>query len=43
MAIEIGQLVKERNVESATVNWQFTPTAAREKLDRHYQRVRNKN
>lgn len=43
MAEAVGQLVKERNAAGATVNWQFTPTAAREKLSRHYQRVNNKN
>ena len=43
MAAEVGQLVKERNEQEATVHWQFTSTAAREKLDRHYQRVRSKN
>ena len=43
MDVEVGQLVKERNKRGATVNWQFTPNAAREKLDRHYQRVRSKN
>lgn len=39
MAAEVGQLVKERNEESASVNWQFTPTQAREKLARHYRKV----
>ena len=43
MAEEVGQFVKERNEQEATVNWQFTPAAAREKLERHYQRVRSKN
>lgn len=38
MAVEIGQLVKERNEVKATVKWQFTKGAAREKLGRHYQR-----
>jgi hypothetical protein len=43
MAEEIGPLAKERNDQGATVQWQFTPRAAREKLERHYQRVCNKN
>ena len=43
MAEAVGQLVKERNAAGATVNWQFTPAAAREKLSRHYQRVNDKN
>jgi|SRR5690606_32439481 len=43
MAEEVGQLVKERNEAGATVEWQFTPSAARQKLGRHYQRVRSKD
>lgn len=43
MAEEIGQLVKERNEERATLNWQFTPALAREKLKRHYERICSKN
>ena len=43
MAEEVGQLAGERNEQRATVQWQFTPALAREKLERHYQRVRNKN
>ena len=43
MAREVGQLVKERNAQQATVNWQFTPALAREKFRRHYQRVCPKN
>lgn len=39
MDSEIGQLVKERNEEGASVNWQFTPALAREKLQRHYRTV----
>lgn len=39
MASEIGQLVKERNEEGASVSWQFTPALAREKLQRHYRKV----
>lgn len=43
MEVEVGQLVKERNDYAATVDWQFSPTAAREKLARHYQRIMSKN
>lgn len=43
LAEAIGQLVKERNEAGARVTWQFTPQAAREKLERHYQRVYLKN
>ncbi len=39
MAAEVGQLVKERNAQGATVNWQFTSASAREKLKRHYRKV----
>ena len=31
----------ERNHKKVTVKWQFTNNNAREKLDRHYQNVRN--
>lgn len=43
MDAEIGQLVKERNEAGARVNWQFTPTQAREKLQRHYHQVCHRN
>ena len=33
---EIKQLVKERNEVSATINWQFSISIAREKLRKHY-------
>lgn len=39
MTSEIGQLVKERNEAGARIHWQFTPVLAREKLQRHYQKV----
>jgi hypothetical protein len=29
-----------RNVERTTVNWRFSPTKARSKLQRHYQNVK---
>jgi len=35
-------LVKERNEKGITVNWQFTPEKAREKLSRHYDLVLSK-
>lgn len=37
---EVEQLVKERNAEAATVNWQFTPAKARLKLERHYKLIK---
>lgn len=43
MDSEVGQLVKERNEAGARVNWQFTPTLAREKLQRHYRQVCHTN
>ena len=43
LSAEIGQLIKERNEAGATVHWQFTPRAAREKLKRHYQKVYPRN
>jgi hypothetical protein len=42
MAEEIGQLVKERNEREASVRWQFTPEAARQKLERQYRKVLHK-
>jgi hypothetical protein len=36
-------LVSQRNVTGARVQWQFTPSAAREKLRRHYQKVHPNN
>lgn len=43
MGEEVGALVGERNAAGARVRWQFTPSAAREKLRRHYQRVHPNN
>lgn len=43
MAREVGHLVKERNAHQVTINWQFTPTLARQKLARHYGYVRSEN
>lgn len=42
MTEEVGELVKERNKQKASVRWQFTPEAARQKLKRHYQKVLHK-
>lgn len=42
MADEIEQLVKERNEAKARAHWQFTPEAARQKLERHYLNVLHK-
>ena len=42
MTSEVGQVVKERNERKARVNWQFTPEAARQKLERHYRKVWHK-
>ena len=38
---EVEQLVKERNTEAATVNWQFTAEKARSKLKSHYDRIKS--
>lgn len=43
MAEEVGELVKERNEKQVTINWQFTPTLARQKLARHYEHARSNN
>lgn len=43
MGEEVGALTQERNAAGARVRWQFTPSAAREKLRRHYQRVHPNN
>jgi hypothetical protein len=40
---QIQHLVKERNQANATLNWQFSIQAAREKLKRHYQKINSKN
>jgi hypothetical protein len=38
---EVSALVEERNRIKATVNWSFTKTKARKKLERHYQTIIN--
>jgi hypothetical protein len=40
---EIQALVKERNELQIKVEWQFSITQAREKLSRHYEKVKSKN
>jgi len=40
---EIQSLVKERNEMQIKVAWQFSITKAREKLSRHYDKVKSKN
>jgi hypothetical protein len=40
---EVQTLVKERNELGIKVEWQFTITQAREKLGRHYEKVKSKN
>ena len=40
---EIQALVKERNDLKVKVKWQFSITKAREKLSRHYEKVKSKN
>src|SRR5271157_887620 len=38
---EVYALVDERNRIKATVNWNFTKTKARQKLERHYPTITN--
>lgn len=38
---EILTWVEARNAKRVTVNWQFSIQAARDKLQRHYQKCRN--
>jgi hypothetical protein len=40
---EVQALVKERNELGIKVEWQFTISQAREKLSRHYEKVKSKN
>lgn len=40
---EVQAIVKERNEMRIKVEWQFSITQAREKLSRHYEKVRSKN
>lgn len=38
---EVLANVKERNEHQITITWRFTTTAARQKLQRHYQSIKN--
>jgi hypothetical protein len=40
---EVQAIVKERNELRIKVEWQFSITQAREKLSRHYEKVKSKN
>ncbi len=40
---EIQSLVKERNALGIKVEWQFSISQAREKLNRHYEKVKSKD
>jgi transposase len=40
---EVQALVKERNEKKIKVEWQFSIAQAREKLNRHYEKVKAKN
>ncbi len=40
---EVQAIVKERNELQIKVEWQFSITQAREKLGRHYEKVKSKN
>ena len=37
---EVEAWTKQRNANRTTVNWQFTQTKARSKLERHYQNIK---
>jgi hypothetical protein len=40
---EVQAIVKERNELKVKVEWQFSIAQAREKLSRHYEKVKSKN
>ncbi len=40
---EVDAWTKQRNVNRSTVNWRFTQTNARSKMERHYQNVKKLN
>jgi hypothetical protein len=40
---EVLQIVKERSEKQIKINWQFSIETAREKLNRHYQKVNSEN
>lgn len=43
LAREVLALVKERTAKQLKINWQFSLTAARAKLNKHYERVNAEN
>lgn len=43
LAKEVLAIVKERNEKEIKIKWQFSVETAREKLNRHYQKVNEKN
>ena len=43
LSSELEMIVKERNELEIKVKWQFTVENAREKLNRHYEKVMTKN
>ena len=40
---EVLAIVKERSDKQVKINWQFSLETAREKLNRHYQKVNERN
>lgn len=40
---EVEAIVRERNESKIKVQWQFTVAQAREKLNRHYEKIKSKN
>ena len=40
---EVLKIIKERSEKEIKINWQFSIETAREKLNRHYQKVNEKN
>jgi hypothetical protein len=40
---EVLAIVKERSEKGIKINWQFSVASVREKLQRHYEKVNEKN
>ena len=40
---EVPAIIKERNKKAIKINWQFSIETAREKLNRHYEKVNPEN
>jgi hypothetical protein len=40
---EVLAIVKERSAKAIKINWQFSVETAREKLNRHYEKVNSDN